>query len=534
MRTLVDQGKEDRARRDIGPRVFLKSCLAAALAALAGSLSLRAAFAAPAVTAPAGAAPVADALEPTARPDHVTLSWTSDPHSTMTITWRTSVGAAAGEARLVEAGLGDPASPSARSVAADASEMATERDTMLVHSATLTGLKPGTKYAYRVGAKADWSQTATFATEPSAPKAFKFLIFGDTQSGDGKSLEYGPWKADANAAWRANPDAAFMVVLGDLVEVGQSMDHWNRWFDAAKGVIDHLPLMSVLGNHETYGKSVVGGEGYPTYYLSQFRLPENGPANMKRQAYAFDYGNAHLDVLDSQFEEESQMIGGMPYIEADWLDRDLSTTTQAWKLAFFHKSYYPCAANRPNADVRTALAPAIDKHHVDLVFNGHDHCYARSYPIKGGFYAASPAKGTVYTIAGHGGAKSYPNLRRMPWDAAFDGATDQPDYLVVEVAGDKLTVKAFKQDGSLVDRYTIDKATDKDDPPTTTTLARVPVKLNLDATTQAKPQNAPQVKPQAAPTQAKPEETPPPNDQRRPMPGDFWVFGNSKPSFLRR
>jgi hypothetical protein len=417
--------------------------------------------------------------------------------------------------------------------------MVTQRDSMLIHSATLTGLKPGTQYAYRVGGEGGWSETATFATEPSAPKAFKFLVFGDTQSGDGQNPEYGPWKTNANAAWRANPDAAFMVVVGDLVEVGQSMDHWNRWFDAAKGVIDHIPLMCVSGNHETYGRGVFGGDGYPAYYLDQFRLPENGPANLKRQAYAFDYGNVHFDMLDSQFQEEKRAVLGMPDVEADWLEHDLSETSTTWKLAFFHKSYYPCAPTRLNAEVRVALAPAIDKHHVDVVFNGHDHCYARSYPIKGGFYAASPSQGTVYMIAGHGGAKSYKNMIAEPWDAAFDGATDQPDYMVVEVAGDKLTVKAFEQDGSLVDRYTIDKATGKDDPPTSPKLAGAPAKPARNAPTQAEPQDqdAPaQAKPQAAPTQAEPNAAqPPPNVQRRPMPDDLAPlrpFG-AKPSRAR-
>ena len=56
--------------------------------------------------------------------------------------------------------------------------------------------------------------------------------------------------ADMRAnAFKANPDASFIVNMGDMVETSQDYKHWENWLAAAKGVIDTIPEMAVEGNH---------------------------------------------------------------------------------------------------------------------------------------------------------------------------------------------------------------------------------------------------------------------------------------------
>ena len=75
-------------------------------------------------------------------PDHVTLTWTGDPRTTQTITWRTDVSVGTGQLRLEEA-LGNAASilPGVR-LTAETTSLETEFGEMNLHSATVTGLKP--------------------------------------------------------------------------------------------------------------------------------------------------------------------------------------------------------------------------------------------------------------------------------------------------------------------------------------------------------------------------------------------------------
>ena len=82
----------------------------------------------------------------------------------------------------------------------------------------------------------------------------------------------------------------------------------------------------------------------------------------------------------------------------------------------------------------------------------------RTYPIKSGAHQSSPSEGTIYYIAGRSGSKCYKDVSKRDWFSYFYNPLDQPNYLVVEVSGTKLTVKTVKQDGTLVDAFVIEKA----------------------------------------------------------------------------
>ncbi|MDT9046762.1 fibronectin type III domain-containing protein, partial [Escherichia coli] len=51
-----------------------------------------------------------------------------------------------------------------------------------VHTAEFKDLEPGTRYAYRVGDGANWSEWFQFRTCSSSPEAFSFVYFGDAQT----------------------------------------------------------------------------------------------------------------------------------------------------------------------------------------------------------------------------------------------------------------------------------------------------------------------------------------------------------------
>ncbi|MBP2651047.1 MAG: metallophosphoesterase [Firmicutes bacterium] len=402
-------------------------------------------------------------------PDHITLTWSADPAKTMTITWRTNKEVKTciieykeehGNTTKIEV------QPQAFKTAAT-DNLQGEAN---LYTITLNQLKPGTKYLYRIcDDKNEWTSYSSFVTESKetlVANKFKFIVFGDSQSGNAKVPNYTPFHTTIENAFNANQDAKFFINMGDLVEKGQDYQHWNNWFNATKDVIDKIPDMVVQGNHETYNANDWNSTK-PVYFVQQFNVFQNGPDGLKGQTYSYNYGKVHFVVLDSQGEEESEDPQGtvdpakeraMFETQAEWLKTDLATNKDAlFTFVFFHKTPYYNKGNRSNILLKEVFTPVFDQYHVDVVFNGHDHATSRTFPIYHDEFVQSPAQGTVYYVTGRSGAKYYGDLTPKVWDAKFFDPQDQPDYQIVELDGKKLTIKAFKQDGTLVDTYVIDK-----------------------------------------------------------------------------
>ncbi len=97
-------------------------------------------------------------------PDHITLTVSEDPRTTQTITWRMDFDAENGQVQYVEHNETKPFPYDVRTVTAKVEKISTNAGKMSMHSATLTGLKPGTRYYYRVGYGNVWSEWYTFVT----------------------------------------------------------------------------------------------------------------------------------------------------------------------------------------------------------------------------------------------------------------------------------------------------------------------------------------------------------------------------------
>lgn len=402
----------------------------------------------------------------TAMPDHITLSWSGNPTTTQTISWRTDTTVTAGTVEY-QAGANLMAPSKAT---ATMQVLETELGKQNILTAALTGLTPGTQYTYRVGSGTNWSSASTFTTAAANTQNFKFLIYGDSQANtqDG-SIDYTAWQKTFPAAYKANPDAKFVLALGDLVDWGSSGDEWDQWFAGAKGIIDRIPQMSVIGNHE-----VISTKGYytQTAYNTLFEFPQNGPDTLKDQVYSFNYGNIHFVALDSQASEEALAIDkpnpNVTALQTDWLEQDLAANKAAgdtqWTIVMMHKPIYYNRGIKSNEALKAAFQPIFDKYHVDVVLDAHDHSYSRTFPMLNDSPVASTNKGTVYIEVGRIGVKAFPESYARIWNAFFYDPQDQANFMTAEVSGTKLTFKCYKTDGTLIDNYTIDKATGIDSP----------------------------------------------------------------------
>lgn len=384
-----------------------------------------------------------------AAPSHITLTWTGDTTTTQTITWKTETKMPDGEVQYMPELPGRGWGKQYMAVQAEAKEVESNWGPFNVHSATLTGLRPGTSYLYRVGSGDSLSEVYHFSTAPAKAYAYKFLVFGDSQSSN-----YDIWHTTLTEAYRLNPTAAFFINMGDLVDVGDEYGQWYAWFNAAHGVLENIPCMPLIGNHEAYAPGAKFAR--PRLFTDQFKLPPNGPEGLLGQVYSFDYGDVHFVMLDTQIGEEGRFIPGMLEKQKAWLAEDLKASQKKWKLVFMHRAPYN-NKTEGNSTIQQAFVPIFDRFHADVVFTAHDHVYAHTYPMYAGEAVKNPAQGTFYVATGRSGSKTYTTSIEREWNNFFYNPLDEPNYLTVEVQGGQLTIRAFHQSGGLIDEWSIAK-----------------------------------------------------------------------------
>lgn len=308
--------------------------------------------------------------------------------------------------------------------------------TVRVHKASVTGLQPGTSYAYRVGdGIGNYSSQGTFRTAELSGEHAKFLYFADSQAAD--LAGYQLWGNTIKKAAAEHPDAEFMVHAGDMVDSGFKEKEWNMWFNAAQEQLLNTTFVGVIGNHE-----VMGTKGNNDF-LAHFNQPGNGLDSLKGTSFSFDYKDMHFVVLNSEEQYEEQ---------AAWLRQDLAKSDKTWKIVAFHRG--PYGSIYDTEVVRRLWTPVLDEFQVDLVLNGHDHIYLRSYPMKGN-QPVEEGQGTTYVIAGSTGPKFY-SLTQREWQKVTDAENTQM-YASVEIDRNELKFVTKTVGGRVVDEFTLTK-----------------------------------------------------------------------------
>ena len=204
--------------------------------------------------------------------------------------------------------------------------------------------------------------------------------------------------------------------------------------------------MPAVGNHEYLDRG-------PEIYRGTFDLPANGPAGVDPNlAYSFEYSDAFVAVLDSTL---AMYDSPAAKAQADWLDAALGRTRANWKFVAFHHPIYASHVSRENPQLAPAWVPVFDKHHVDLVLQGHDHAYLRTHPMCEGRPVSSPDEGTVYLVAVSGEKFCEQKTR----DYTARGMTDLATYqaIDVKVRERRLLYRSFDRMGREVDRLVIEK-----------------------------------------------------------------------------
>ena len=320
------------------------------------------------------------------------------------------------------------------------------------HEVTIKGLSTESKYEYQVceDGCGTWSPVETFRTAPCVNKPFRFVAYGDSRCPSSNRICDNQDHKAVIESIKNDSAPDFFVHVGDFVIHGSEVSQWkNQFFDPAAGLIKKTPFFTCLGNHEYMVKDDA------TNYKKFFSLPGN------EEYYAFTYGCARFIVLNTNEGKGLVALDGSDYKDPSdqvkWLEKELQSEKyreSKWQFVIFHDPPYTCGKkhyNDPeNSVLREKLAPLLEEHGVDMVFNGDSHNYERSY-----------VDGVYYIVTGGGGAPLHDFITHNKCKVCDEYSEVQEScfhHCSLDVSPAKVELKALKTDGGDIDNLTLEQA----------------------------------------------------------------------------
>jgi len=274
--------------------------------------------------------------------------------------------------------------------------------------AVISGLDENVAYSYRVGGDGDWSEAYAFTTRKFDGN-FDFLFFGDPQIGSSGNipLDQAGWEDTVEVSLAANPEAELLVSGGDQVNTANIEAEWDG-FLAPEG-LRAVPWVSTIGNHDVGGKAyeqhlwTPNTDRSPQFYRSSNLTTQSGG----------DYWFEYKDTLFIDINSNAYATSGVAGVDADAAHIEYITDVikehgaeaKHTVLVYHHSIYSPAdhANDGDNRKRRLDLPTAFSELGVDLVLQGHDHSYSRSYEIKNGVKAnpdEQPGASSIFQGAG--------------------------------------------------------------------------------------------------------------------------------------
>jgi len=275
--------------------------------------------------------------------------------------------------------------------------------------AILDDLKENTAYSYRVGGDGNWSATYEFKTRRFKGN-FDFLFFGDPQIGSSGNVpkDQAGWEDTMKVALAANPEAELLVSGGDQVETAGVETQWTA-FLAPHG-LRAVPWVATIGNHD------VGSRAYEQHLWTPNtdRSPALYRSGNRTNMSGGDYWFMYKGVLFIDLNSNAYSTSGQAGVDADSAHIGFITNVvqqhgadaKYTVLVYHHSIYSPAdhANDTDNQKRRQDFPAAFSRLGVNLVLQGHDHSYSRSYMIDSGVKENPDEKpGATSVFQGPGG-----------------------------------------------------------------------------------------------------------------------------------
>src|SRR3954447_2544696 len=298
--------------------------------------------------------------------------------------------------------------------------MCTLRTFAIVLSLGLISGTPVLPVAARVAApQGGTRQSGAALPLPMREGSLKFAVFGDF--GDASQREFDT-VAQVVKAHDSFPFELVALTGDNLYGSERPQDFVKKFEQPFRPLLDAgVKFYGALGNHDAREQR----------YYKLF--------NMDGKLY-YSFKAPHQSVRFFAFES-----GYMDPDQVKWIERELKVSTEDWKIAYFHHPLYSSGRTHgSDRDLRRVLEPLLMSTNVSVVFQGHDHVYARM----------KPQNGISYWVIGSSGRFRKGDLdKRSPLTAKGYDADNA--FLVAEIDRDTMTFAAMSRTGQVVDSGTV-------------------------------------------------------------------------------
>lgn len=254
-----------------------------------------------------------------------------------------------------------------------------------------------------------------------------FAVLGDNGSGGRNQMDVARQMA---RTYRETP-YGLVLLAGDISYYGSIDDRWEDVF-----VEPYRPLIEAgvqwelaIGNHELSEKKSADAAAEIQAQLRRFGKPGT--------YYSVVHGPMEVFVLDSSIPLATG-VGGPEQVA--WLERALTASSAPWKVGLLHQPAYSSGQHGSHEQVRDAVQPLFARHGVDVAFTGHDHHYERT----------TPQDGVVWIVSGAGS-----KLTRVDGADFTAHAESTLQFMLGEIDGDVMDLRAITTDGTVIDRVTL-------------------------------------------------------------------------------
>ena len=396
---------------------------------------------------------------------------------------------------------------------------------------TVTDLKENTTYYYQYLVDGVWSDTAHFTTGDT--DSFSIMYVGDPQIGASKGQvpaesdtaqtaeiaarnDAFSWNNTLTSAVAEHPEIDWIISAGDQInntkdDNGQEVEYAG--FLSAKA-LSSLPIAPTIGNHDSLYANFQNHFNVANPYTQEEGATPAG------NDYYYSYGDALFITLNTNNYNVASHENAMKEAVASHPDA-------TWKVVTFHQDIYGSGKDHSDSDgiiLRTQLTTLMDKYDIDVVLQGHDHTYSRSYMLTSDgqqhtaydntalsnateeqlaefasqnlcYNIVDKTQGTInnpegvlYMEANSSTGSKYYNLIATQQDYIADRSqTWTPTYSVIDITKDSFTINTYDVNtgNKLDDTFTITK---KDEAAKTVAVSKL--KLNKSKLTLKKGKTA--------------------------------------------
>ncbi|CDB89987.1 ser/Thr protein phosphatase family protein [Clostridium sp. CAG:253] len=260
--------------------------------------------------------------------------------------------------------------------------------TYYANKVTITELKENTTYYYQCLVDGKWTSVKKFKTGDTSN--FSFLYVGDpqigaskgqtpTESSEAQSADIAArndafsWNKTLTAAISEHSDVDFIVSAGDQINNTGDDNGQEREYAGflSADVLSNVPVAPTIGNHDSKFANYQNHFNVPNAYTEEQNATPAG------NDYYYTYGDVLFIVLNTNNYNCADH-------EALIKKAEQAAPNAKWKIVTFHHDIYGSGYDHSDSDgivLRTQLTTLLDKYDIDVVLQGHDHTYSRSYML---------------------------------------------------------------------------------------------------------------------------------------------------------